>query len=162
MSTVSSDRQQPAAKLLVVEDELLRQQMQHLAIRRQRHRPRPVHRRPHLLARNLPHPAAHADAAPRVHPAHMRPANPHHRRLNPRLRHAFRRQRRAIDHLGRRPQLCDQTLAHPPRRFNAMPAIPQHAILQLRYQHTALGTSRVKHGDQIVLLLIHGWATWVG
>src|SRR5207253_6361697 len=36
-----------------------------------------------------------------------------------------------------------------------------HTILQLRHQHTALRTPRVEHGDQIVLLLIHGCATWL-
>jgi hypothetical protein len=92
----------------------------------------------------------------------MRAANPNHRRLNPNLRHALRVQRRAIDRLRRWPQFGNQTLAHPSRRFDAMSAIPQHAVLQLRYQHTALRAPRIEHGDQIVLLLIHGWATWVG
>ncbi len=118
-------------------------------------RSRPVHRGPHLLPRNLAHPAAHRNSAARVHPAHMRPSDTDHRRLDRAPRHALRRQRRLVDRLCRRSKLRDQSLAHPARGLDAVPPIPQNAILQLRHQHAALRAPRIHHRNQTVLLGIH-------
>ena len=63
---------------LIVQNELPRQQMQNLAVRRPLHRARPLHGRAHIFARNLAHPAAQVQPAIRIQPANMRPAHAHH------------------------------------------------------------------------------------
>ena len=61
---------------LIVENELLRQQMQNFAIPRQRHGASFVHRLANFLASNLARPRAKSNAAVAIHPTNMRTRNP--------------------------------------------------------------------------------------
>src|SRR5580704_2587508 len=67
---------------LIVENELLWQQMQNLAIPRQRHGASFVHRLANFLAPNLPRPGAESNSAVAVHPTNMCPRNPDQRMLD--------------------------------------------------------------------------------
>jgi hypothetical protein len=116
---------------LVVEDELLRQEVQNLTVRRQSHGACAVYGRLNFFARDLAHAAAHADAAAAVDAAYVHTANADHRRLNPRLGCTFSGKRSSIDRIRCRTEIGNQALAHAPRYLNAVPAIAQYAFLNL-------------------------------
>ena len=146
---------------LVVQDELLRQQVEHFAVGRKADCAGPVNGGADVLARDLFHAAAHADAALRVHAADMRSADADDGGFYWRFRHSFRRQRGGVDSFSRRTEVSNQAPPHALGSLDAMPAIAQHAVIDFGHQHAAFGAACVQHGQQVVDTSIH-WFTCPG
>ena len=97
---------------LLVEDELARQQVENLAIGRQRDGARALDGGAHIVAGDLAHAVAQLESAVGVEPANMRAAHAHDALVDVDARHALGLLVGGAHRFGRRTQLGDQPLAH--------------------------------------------------
>src|SRR5580698_3136282 len=149
---------------LLIENELLRQQMDDLAIRRQRYGARAINGGANILTRDLAQTRSQADAATAVDATDMRPPDADHAAVDRALRHGLSGRCGLIDRLRSLFQLGDQPFSHACRVGDAMPTVTQRSIVQLGDQHTRLRASHVEHCQQMFSLLAHarfleGWTT---
>src|ERR1700761_4643442 len=99
LKTVADHSNRIVNARLLVQNELLRQQMDNLAVGGQRNRAGAIHGSADVFASDLAQTRSQADAAPAVHSANMRAADADDTTINGPLRHGFSRSRRFIDRL---------------------------------------------------------------
>ena len=140
---------------LIVENELPRQQVQNLAVRRALDGPRTFHGGAHVFAGNLAHAAAQVESAVGIETANMRPAHTHHALIDIGVRHPLGALDGRLHCFGGRSEVRDKPFAHPRRLHHSVAAIAQCTLVQVGRQHARPGAANVEYNDQVVLLLAH-------
>jgi len=140
---------------LIVENKLLRQQMQDFAIPRQRHGASLVHRLANFLASNLPRPRAKSNTPVAVHPTNVRARNPNQRVFNRNAGHVFRMLHRFLNAVDRLVEFGNHTLPQASRFADPVPPITQSVVAPLGHQDCRLGAADINCGDEIGLVARH-------
>src|ERR1039457_3916913 len=135
MCTRTSSRAAILHARLIVENELLRQQMEDFAIGGQGHGASLVYGLTDFVPANLPRPRAESNAAVAVHSADVRARNAHQRMLDRNAGHIFRMLHRFLNAADGLVEVGNDTLAQASRFADPVPAITQSVLAQLGYQN---------------------------
>src|ERR1700729_1439360 len=129
--------------------------MQNLAIAGQRHRARFVHSQADFFTANLARARTESDAAVTIHSADMRSRYPHQRVLNRYASDVFRMLYRFLNAADGLVKFRDDAFAQSVRFADAMTAITQSVLAQLRHQDDGLGAPYIDGGNKIRLVARH-------
>jgi hypothetical protein len=130
---------------LIVKDEFLWKQMEHLAIRRQRNLAGAVNRRTDIFASDFALTIPQTDAAATIHPANMCTADSRNGSRNHAVATLFGQCRSMTQAFDRRLQLGDQPFAHALRLDHSVTQIAQRAFMHFAGKHTSFVRAHVKH-----------------
>ena len=142
---------------LIVENELLRQQVQDFAISGQRHGACFVHRLADFVAANLARAAVKGDAAMAVHAADVRSGDADQSVLHRNSGYIFGSFYRFLNAADRFVELGDDALAQAAGLGDAVATVAQSVLADLGDQHTGLGAADVNRGNEIGRMSRHGY-----
>src|SRR5476651_1891537 len=140
---------------LLVQDELLRQQMQDFTISGQNHRTRFLHGRANIVTIDITRPRTERDAATAGDALDVRSANGHHGVVHCAVGQFLRFFHGFLDALHGLFQFHDDALARAATLHLAMPAIFQTGIRSLADQAHCLGAAHVEHCDRVTAVVLH-------
>src|SRR6185312_15294800 len=140
---------------LFIDNELLRQKMDSLTIRRQRHRACPLNRLTHVVAIDLARTRTKRNASTAVEAADVRPANTDRRSLDGHLSRRFSFFDRPLDGSCRLLELDNHTFARSSRIGCAVAAISQARIRNFSYNYAGFGAAYVKNANRVFVYFCH-------
>ncbi len=144
-----------AQAFLLIENEILRQKVQDVAIFGQWKAPRLVDRLTDIFAGNLARLHPKRNAALAVSGADMRSGNPYDRALDRRLGRQLSLVHRLLHAIGGLIEIDDDPLARAARSDNSVSAIAQAGVGDLDDQRHRLGGADVDDGQDVLVLLPH-------
>jgi len=138
---------------LIVQNELLREEMQHLAIRWEGNGPRPLNCLLDFIAANLPRTRTQADAAVTVDAANVGPPDTDDGMLNRRTGFVLGGFNRLLNGGDCFVEFYDHAFARAPRFGHTVATIAQAAVGDLHHQCARLGASYIDSRENVSLLI---------
>ena len=132
---------------LIVEDKLLRQQVDNLPISGQGNGARAVNCGAYILAGNLAQTVSQADAALAVDAAHVGTSQADHTIRDHRLGHLLGLSSRVVEGSAGGLEIADHPLAHTFRIHLTVGPIAQCTFMQLRYQNPNPGAACIQYRE---------------